>query len=192
MKFFVFDNSTNEVQVNEPEVLLIKEFAALWDKKRNVCKEDKTGQQRLKAYRELTYIWLMCDWSSPYSDYTEEERNEACKKDASISEEEWNDPLFRAACRKYRELQNSSRVLRLIKAAQGTVDKITDYFDVIIDLEERDPNGKPIFKVKDVMAEMKGVSDVIEQLKALEILYKKEQEAESNGLMGDVEIGAFD
>ena len=39
---------------------------------------------------------------------------------------------------------------------------------------------------------MKGVSDVIEQLKALEILYKKELEQDSNGLMGDVEIGAFD
>ena len=36
------------------------------------------------------------------------------------------------------------------------------------------------------------VSDVIEQLKAREILYKKELEQDSNGLMGDVEIGAFD
>jgi hypothetical protein len=100
--------------------------------------------------------------------------------------------LFRAACRKYRELQNSSRILRLIKAAQDTVDKITDYFDVIIDLNERDPNNKPVFKVKDVMSELKSVSDVVEQLKTLEILYKKEQEVESNGLMGDVQLGAFD
>ena len=192
MKFFLCDNATNEITVNEPEVLLIKEFAALWDKKRNECKEDKTGGKRLRAYRELTYIWLMCDWQSPYGDYSEQERHQACLEDAKLTEEEWNDPEFRAACRKYRELQNSSRVLKLINAAKGTVDKITDYFDVIIDLDERDPNGKPVFKVKDVMAEMKGVSDVIEQLKALEILYKKELEQDSNGLMGDVEIGAFD
>lgn len=192
MKFFLFDNATNEITINEPEVLLMKEFAALWDKKRNECKEDKTGGKRLRAYRELTYIWLMLDWASPYSDYDEQERHRACLEDAHLTEEEWNDPEFRAACRKYRELQNSSRILRLINAAKGTVDKITDYFDTIIDLDERDPNGKPVFKVKDVMAEMKGVSDVIEQLKALEILYKKELEQDSNGLMGDVEIGAFD
>lgn len=192
MKFFIFDNATNEIQVNEPEILLIKEFADLWKVDRNKCKDDKTGIKRKRAYRELMYIWLMLDWSSPYSDYAEQDRHESCLKDANLTEEEWNDPLFRAACRKYRELQNSSRILRLIKAAQDTVDKITDYFDVIIDLNERDPNNKPVFKVKDVMAELKSVSDVVEQLKTLEILYKKEQEVESNGLMGDVQLGAFD
>lgn len=191
MKFFLFDNVNNEVVVNEPEILLVKEFADLWDVKRNKTKSDTKGTKRTRAYRELVYIWLMCDWASPYSDYTEQERHQECLKDANLTEEEWNDPTFRAACRKYRELQNSSRSLKLIKAAQGTVDKITDYFDTI-DLMERDEvSGKPIYKVKDVMNEMSNVSSIIEQLKTLEILYKKEQEAES-GLIGNVEIGAFD
>ena len=35
MKVFLFDNGTNSVIVNEPEVLLIKEFAALWTNERN-------------------------------------------------------------------------------------------------------------------------------------------------------------
>jgi hypothetical protein len=56
-------------------------------------------------------------WASPYADYTEQERHEACLQDAGLTEDEWNDPTFRAACRKYRELQNSSRILKLIKAA---------------------------------------------------------------------------
>ena len=133
----------------------------------------------------------MCEWNSPYSDYTERERHEEALKDAGLTEQEWNDPLFRAACRKYRELQEASRSLKLIKAAQGVVDKITDYFNTL-DIQERDPiTGKPIFKTKDVMAELSNVSDVVEQLKTLEILYKKEQE-ESNGLMGDVETGFMD
>ena len=88
-------------------------------------------------------------------------------------------------------MQNSSRSLKLIKSAQNVVDKITDYFDTL-DLQERDEvTGKPIFKTKDIMAELSNVSDVIEQLKTLEILYKKEQES-SSGLMGDVTLGAFD
>ena len=111
--------------------------------------------------------------------------------DAGLTEEEWNDPTFRAACRKYRELQDSSRALKLIKSAQGVVDKITDYFDTL-DIQERDAvTGKPIFKTKDIMGELKEVSNVVEQLKTLEFLYKKEQE-ESNGLMGDVETGFMD
>lgn len=191
MKFFLFDNSNNNVIVNEPEVLLIKEFAALWDNARNITRDDKTGQKKTKAYRELTYIWLMCDWSSPYSDYAERERHEEALKDARLTEEEWCDPTFRAACRKYRELQDSSRSLKLIKSAQGVVDKITDYFDTL-DIHERDQvTGKPIFKTKDIMSELSNVSVVVEQLKTLELLYKKEQE-QASGLMGDVTVGFMD
>ena len=191
MKFFLFDNVENSVVINEPEILLIREFAELWKNDRNKTKQDKTGIKKTRAYREFTYIWLMCEWNSPYSDYTERERHEEALKDAGLTEQEWNDPQFRAACRKYRELQEASRSLKLIKAAQGVVDKITDYFNTL-DIQERDPiTGKPIFKTKDVMAELSNVSDVVEQLKTLEILYKKEQE-ESNGLMGDVETGFMD
>ena len=184
-------NSNNSIVINEPEVLLIKEFSALWDNARNKTKNDKTGQKKTRAYRELTYIWLMSDWGSPYSDYAERERHEEAIKDAGLTEEEWNDPVFRAACRKYRELQDSSRSLKLIKSAQGVVDKITDYFDTL-DIQERDAvTGKPIFKTKDIMAELSNVSTVVEQLATLEILYKKEQEAAS-GLMGDVTTGFMD
>lgn len=191
MKFFLFDNSDNSVVVNEPEVLLIKEFSALWNNDRNKTKEDPKGTKKTRAYRELLYIWLMLDWSSPYCDYAEQERHQECLKDAGLTEEEWGDPQFRAACRKYRELQDSSRALKLIKSAQGVVDKITDYFNTL-DLTERDDaTGKPIFKTKDIMTELSNVSAVVEQLKTLEILYKKEQES-SSGLMGDVSVGFMD
>ena len=191
MKIFLFDNAKNEVIINEPEVLLIREFAALWTNERNITKEDPKGVHKTRAYRELTYIWLMIDWASPYSDYAEQERHLECLKDANITEEEWSNPEFRAACRKYRELQNSSRSLKLIRSAQGIVDKITDYFDTI-DLTERDElTGKPIFKTKDVMAEMQTVSKVVEELKTLEFMYKKEQEAESD-IRGDAEVGFMD
>ena len=191
MKFFLFDNSDNSVIVNEPEILLVREFSALWSNDRNKTKGDPKGIKKTRAYRELTYIWLMLDWTSPYVDFDEQERHQECLKDAGLTEKEWNDPDFRAACRKYRELQNSSRALKLIKSAQGVVDKITDYFNNI-NIEERDPaTGKPIFKTKDVMAELSNVSNVVEQLKTLEFLYKKEQEQQS-GLMGDVEGGFMD
>jgi hypothetical protein len=71
MKFFLFDNVNNSVVVNEPEILLVKEFSELWTNDRNKTKADPTGLKKSRAFRELTYIWLMCDWSSPYSDYTE-------------------------------------------------------------------------------------------------------------------------
>lgn len=188
---FVFNNAENCAEVNEPDVLLIREFAALWDLERNKCKQDPTGKQRLRAYRELAYMHLMLNFKSPYADYYEQERHQEALKDANLTEEEWADPIFREACRKYKELLNSSRSLKLIKSAQGMVDKITDYFDTI-DLNERDEfTGKPIFKTKDVMTEMQNVSKIVEELKTLEYMYKKEQEAESD-VRGGAEIGFMD
>jgi hypothetical protein len=189
--FFLFNNATNTVELNTPDLLLIKEFSELVNKARNKTKEDPKGDKLSRAFREFTYIYLMLDWTSPYSDYSEQERHLECLKDAGLTEKEWNDPIFRAACRKYREMQNSSRVLKLIKSAQGVIDKITDYFDTL-DIQERDAvTGKPIFKTKDVMAELGNVSGIVEQLKTLEILYKKEQE-QSSSLMGNVDVGFAD
>lgn len=192
MKIFVYNNASGELELNEPEILLIKEFEELWEKGRNKCKEDPTGTRRLRAFREFKYIFLMLDWMSPYSQFDEQERHQECLLDASITEEEWADPTFRAACRKYRELQESSKTLKFIKAAQGVVDKITDYFNDL-DLSERDPvTQKPIYKTKDVITEMQNASKVVDELKNLEIMYKKEIQAVNSSIRGDAELGAFD
>ena len=82
--------------------------------------------------------------------------------------------------------------MKFIKSAQSVVDKITDYFNEI-DLFERDlVTNKPIFKTKDVIAEMQNASKVVDELKNLEIMYKKEIEVSSSTVRGDDELGVFD
>ena len=173
-KVFRYNNVSGQVELNVPELLLVDEFKALIDNKRNVCKEDKTGKQHLKAFKEFTYIWLALDWQSLYADYSEQERHHEALKDSGITEEEFNDPLFRAACRKYRQLQRATRSIKVLQAAQLTVDKFIDYF-TNIDPEERDEQtGKPIYKVKDIMAEISSLDKVLDELKTLEEQVKKE------------------
>ena len=173
-KVFLYNNVSGQVELNVPELLLVDEFKALIDNKRNVCKEDKTGKQHLKAFKEFTYIWLALDWQSLYADYSEQERHHEALKDSGITEEEFNDLLFRAACRKYRQLQRATRSIKVLQAAQLTVDKFIDYF-TNIDPEERDEQtGKPIYKVKDIMAEISSLDKVLDELKTLEEQVKKE------------------
>lgn len=173
-KVFLYNNVSGQVELNVPELLLVDEFKALIDNKRNVCKEDKTGKQHLRAFKEFTYIWLALDWQSLYADYSEQERHHEALKDSGITEEEFNDPLFRAACRKYRQLQRATRSIKVLQAAQLTVDKFIDYF-TNIDPEERDEQtGKPIYKVKDIMAEISSLDKVLDELKTLEEQVKKE------------------
>ena len=42
---FQYDNMHNRVELNMPEILLVKEFAELVKCERNICKEDPKGVQ---------------------------------------------------------------------------------------------------------------------------------------------------
>ena len=191
MKFFIYDNVNNEVMLNEEEILLVKEFSSLMNIERNKTKTDKTGKKRELAFKELKFIYLFFDWGSPYFQYSEQDRHKEALSDSGLTSEEYNNPVFKEACKKYDELQNSSKIGKLLKASLNTVDKITNYLNNI-NLEERDPlTGKPIFKAKDILAEISSASKVIDAIKALEISFKKDLEPE-NALRGNVSQGLFD
>lgn len=185
--FFMYNADTGQVELNTPDILLIKEFEVLLDSERNKCELDPEGIYKLRAFREFKYIQLAICWKSPYSDYAEQERHQEALKDAQITEQEWNNPEFRAACRKFRQLQESNRSIKMLHAAQNTVDKFVDYFNNI-DPEERDEQtGKPIYKVKDIMAEISNLHKVHEELQILEGAVKKEISEKSSIRAGAVE-----
>lgn len=173
-KIFQYDNAHNRVELIKEEILLIKEFSDLMEPKRNICKADKSGLLGLRAFREMTYIWLAIDWQSIYADYSEQERHNEALRDANITEEEWVDPVFRAACRKYREIQESNKSIKLLNAAREMVDKFIEYFETADPLERDTQTGKPIYKVKDIQAELKNLIDVHETMTSLEAQVKKQ------------------
>lgn len=191
MDIFVYDNASGNIVLNQYEILLVKEFAEMYKPERNITKEDKTGKLRKKAFNEFKYIYLNYDWKSPYSQYSAYERNSAAMIDAELTEEDMKDEIFKAGCKKYDEIQNSSRIWRLLRAQYGIIDKMTIYYENI-DLQERDlETGKPIFKAKDVQAEIQATGKTIEGIKILEDAFKREKQAESK-TRGDKEPGAFD
>ena len=134
---------------------------------------------------------MFFDWESPYFQYTEQDKHAEAMKDSGLSDEEFDDPKFRMACQKYDEIQNSSLDIKLLKAAMNAVDNQIFYLSNV-DLQERDPiTGKPIFKSKDLIAEIKGCKDLISTLRELQVQVKKGLEIESN-VRGNTEIGLFD
>lgn len=179
LHIFTYNNANGQVELNAPEMLVIKEFASLMDNKRNVCKEDKTGELHLRAFREFTYIWLAIDWGSFYCQDPEQIRHQNALADSGLTEEEFADPTFRAACRKYRQLQESNLAIKSLEAARVTVNKFIDYFQTLDPQERDEQTGKPIYKVKDVMAEVSSLSKVLEELKTLEGIAKKEMQEQS-------------
>ena len=82
MNVFTYDNVNNRIEINEPEILLIKEFKALSDR-------DKT-KNKTRLWKELTYIYLAIDWKSLYNQYSEQERHQEALSDSGITETEFN------------------------------------------------------------------------------------------------------
>lgn len=186
MNVFTYDNLNKQLEINEPELLLVKEFKALLDRDKSKYKE--------RAFKELTYIYLAIDYKSIYSQYSELERHEEALNDSGITEAEFNDPVFREACRKYRNLQDSNKSIKLLNAARTAADQFVEYFETIIDLNERDQNGKPVFSAEKVMKEMAQLGKVHEQLTALEAQVKQELEVSSGtraGVMKGFNPGDF-
>lgn len=193
-RIFQYDNVRNRVELNVPEILLVREFAELMKPERNKCEEDPSGSLGLRAFREFTYIWLAIAWDSIYADYTVQERHQEALRDASMTEEEFNNPEFRAACRKYKEIQNSNRSIKMLHSAQAMVDKFTDYFETVDPLERDVNTGKPIYKVKDIQAELKNLTETHETLIQLEAQVKKHLEASSSyrgNVVEDFDPGDF-
>ena len=186
MNIWDYNQKTGRAQLVTADLVLIDEFKKLLEPSRNKCDKDPSGLEHIRADREFTYIYLAIDWKSPYADYSNQEKHEAALKDAHITEEEWNNPEFRAACRKYVSIQDSNRYVRLLQAAQEVTDKIIDYFHNV-DLQEQDEQGKYLVKVKDVQAAMKEAADQIETLKQIESLVKKEVMEQSQIRGGAVE-----
>lgn len=166
MNVFLYNNVSKELELNEPEILLVKEFKELFNRDKSKSKD--------RAWAELTYIYLAIDWKSPYNQYTEQEKHEEALSDSGLTESQFNDPIFRAACRKYRALQDSNKSIKLLESAKRAADQFIDYFDTIVDLNERDVNGKPIFQAEKVMKEMSQLHKVHEELVTLEEQVKKE------------------
>ena len=112
--------------------------------------------------------------------------------DSCLTQEEFDVPDFRAACRKCLAIVNADRILKLLNAAYKQCDDITEYFEVIVDYTKEDPNtGKPIFDPKNVMAMIKSIGGVIEGIDTLKVMYTKGLEAASD-LRADAQPGYKD
>jgi len=191
MKYFTVDKSTGSLDFSDSRILLIKEFKALLDSTRNKSKSDPEGEIKERAQKEFTFMFLYLDWESPYFKYPEEDRQQAAFDDSELTEEQMNDPEFIEACKKYNELQDKIQELRLLKGCMLTIENIIYYLEHV-DVNERNPNdGKPIYKTKDVIMEIKNARELIKTVRDLE-KEVKEGVSDESSVRGGVELGYFD
>lgn len=188
MDYFLFDN--NKLTLNKEAILLIKEFAVLWEVSRNKIEGDAQGHLRKRAFREFTYMYLMYDWESPYKNFSDKDRHETSLDDSGLTNKQYNDELFKEACNKYVKIQDT-RMLKLLQSMYKTIDELT-LFLATVDLQERDIDGKPIFNAKQISDTIAGVGKTVTSLESVEAIVRKQKDGDKEKIRGDRKPGIFD
>ena len=159
----LFDYKEYKVVIH-PDAVVIPAFKKIWDR-------DKTKHKH-KATQELSYIYFVNDFKSPYSIYPEADRRAKVMGDF-IKDPDWKmDPALKLAEKEYNEFQ-ATYSMRFLESARGLADKLSTYFDEV-DFNAVDDSGKPLYSAKDAVSNLKQVGDVIESLDKVEQKVKKE------------------
>lgn len=151
-------------------------------------KNDSQGRKKYQASRELAYVYFMEDPQSPYFSLPEEERSDKIIEE--IFPEGWEpDEKVEEARKVYSDSVESISV-KLLRSAYKSIHELRNYFETV-DLSERDDNGKPIHKAKDVIKSLSDLGDVVDGLERLEERVLAERDDEGSDIRGDVELNEF-
>ncbi len=121
LKPFLFIN--NQLIINEPEILLLKEFKDLW--------EYDTSKNKEYAYKVLTFVYLMEDLRSSIMNMSTSKRLIKSLESSGLTELDLAKPIVKNAITCYVDLFNSRRKLRLIRSMLYSIDQLCDFFGTI-------------------------------------------------------------
>ena len=156
----------NSTVVISPEAILIPEFNSIW--------ESDSSEDKSTALQELSYIYFICDYKSPYLASMGTERVRfAVAKDFMKDTKYKPNPKVEEAIEKYKDLQFTPS-MRLLEASIKTIYNLTTYLETV-DLQERDKNGRPIYKPTDVTNSLKSIGGIVESLNKVREQVEKEQ-----------------
>jgi hypothetical protein len=148
----VFDiNGKGEITI-APEILMVEEFAEIWNR--------DTSFDKLEAKRELTFVFGMSSDSEKniWRDFREPvKRAKIIREDVYGKNSSWKpDIVVTSAIGKYKARLPHSVLDDMIESVEDAIHKLTLYLRSV-DFDERDMNGKPVHdpkKVRDIMSNM--------------------------------------
>lgn len=177
----IFDIQGGEV-VLTPEGLAIPAIKKLWDK-------DKSKDKK-RALDEIKYVVFLVDpIKSPYKDIDEIIKESTIRADI-FKDSGWEPSEdVQAAIEKYEELRYTT-TLKVLKSAKTAVEQLARYFSEV-NFSEKDPQGRPLYSVNDLAANLGRVGTIVKSLNILEDAAKKEL-TEGSRIKGGSEIGYFE
>jgi hypothetical protein len=190
MRLFEIDE-THNVRPNKEWIALIPEFAHLLKRDKG-SPGDAEGRKKLRARRELAYIFFFCDFASPIRDWLPEEKQKEALYYVGMNEEDLKDEGLQAAIAKYEELQmKNARSLRTYNAMKKGLDNLDKHLEAI-DFTAVDKKGEMLndpLKHAQLMERMTGLYTKLRDFERFveDDLKKTEATIQGNRQLGDQE-----
>jgi hypothetical protein len=163
-------------------VATVKEFKRL-------VTRDKDRFKKL-AFKELAYVYLTIDYRSPFFNEKEDRRIPLIKKELGLPDDWEPDEAVKEAIARY-ELLMETPIIRLLKKARLTIEKMEEYFDQVDFTERNDKTNALVFTPKEVLNAIAEIGDAHQGLDKLEDMIKKDR-ASKQRVQGGGTIGAFE
>lgn len=182
MELFRIENGL--AVLDNPGVSMIKEF-------KTIITKDPDRQKRT-AFKQLAFVYLYSDYRSPFFNEPVERKVNAIKKELMMAEG-WelsfdNDVL--EAIAKY-EILSETPIIRLLKKARNTIEKIEVYFDQVDFTERNDKTNALVFTPREVFHAIAEIGDAHAGLNRLEEEIKKDKSYKSR-VQGGGSVGEFE
>lgn len=176
MKLFSLDKNYDVVW--EPYVAVLEPFA-------KILKRDKT-KGKIKANKELAFIYFYCDIKSDYAITTDPEAKMlAIREDLGLGEKWKLDDVMGVAIKFYRE-RSMSITAQILADSTYIANKVSSRMKEAVDETDLD-----IGELEKLLNSLKKIPDVIKSLKAAEREVIKEIE-EAQGSIGSKEKSMFE
>lgn len=168
MEFFKLD-SGGTLKIKDEHIFVLPEFKDIWQ-------SDKSEDKK-KAFEIFKFLYLYCDFKSPFADLSDRERKLESTKRCSINEDDIASELVKKAINLYFKIELSNPVIKAIAGAKKLLDKMQDYIeevDFTEKIEKGTQQGKLVHSISEARKTIIEMPTIIERLRQLRKAYEEE------------------
>lgn len=175
-----------EVELNREWIMMVPEFMALIKRDRG-SEGDYRGEKKLKAKKQLAYIYFCLDFTSPLREWDDIPRRQEALRYTGLVPEDIDDKVDDAWAVYEQLLLLAAPSLKTLNAIRKGRANLNKYFEEV-DFEKKDKLGKSYYTPKDYMENIARLSTMDRAIKD----YEKQVEAElkaDTGIRGKGTLG---
>ena len=179
MKLIEFDGLEFKIA---DEALLVRPIRELFQKDKSKKKEE--------FWRQLSYLWFMCDPRSSYMYLTDEEERAAEVRAQEGFDDQWKpSPLLVSAMEQYRKIVVTTSAL-LIEDIRYGINNVRAFFREA-DPRTLDEKGRPLYQISSVTSAIKQGLELSKMLAIAEKELARDFESE-NAARGNAEQAVYE